>query len=227
LIGGTLAALNTDHPGQWFSRMLDAAWNGAIYAVGIVTIVFAVLERERVKFTALDNWNPMRLPTPSQGREIPRSETVVGLVFQLAFLIWWTKIVGLPEFIFHDGEAVQFTAAPIWSQLYFPIVLTVSASVGVSLADLVRPWRTSLVSTIDIAVSVASLAIATAVMRETHFVTLLGGIDDPARLAQVEFWMNRSIWWVFATIAAISVCMALNELWHLVKTRNTAAVKFA
>lgn len=227
LIGGALAALNSDHPSQWFSRMLGAAWNGAIYAVGIVTIVFAVLEHERVKFTALDNWNPMRLPKPSRGREIPRSETIVGLVFQLAFLIWWTKVVGLPDFILHNGEEVQFAAAPIWSQLYVPIVLTVSASVGVSLADLVRPWRTTTVSVIDIAVSVASLAIATMVMRELHFVTLLGGIEDPARVAQVEFWVNRSIWWVFATIGAISAFMALNEMWHLVKARRTSAIKFA
>ena len=79
--------------------MLGAAWNGAIYAVGIITIVFAVLERERVRFTALDNWNPARLPTAGDGREVPRSESVIGLVFGFTFLIWWVDLIRVPEFM--------------------------------------------------------------------------------------------------------------------------------
>jgi len=227
LIGGTVTALYSDHPGQWLTRMLSAAWNGAIYAVGIVTIVFAILEHERVRFTALENWNPRRLPKPGIGREIPRSETVVGLVVQIAFLIYWTKVIGLPNFILYNGDAVQFAADPIWNQLYYPIIATIVVSIGVSLVDLLRPWRTIAVSLVDIIVSVASLAIATVVMREDHFVTLTGGLDNAARLAQAEFWLNRSIWWTFAVIAAISAAMALNELWHLAKARKPAAIRFA
>lgn len=227
LIGGAVTALYSDHPSQWLSRTIGSAWNGAIYAVGIVTIVFAVLEHERVRFTALEHWNPMRLPKANQGREIPRSESVFGLVFQLAFLVYWTKVIGLPNFILYHGDEVQFAAAPIWHQLYYPIILVLTASIGVSLMDLMRPWRSTLVSLVDIATSIASLAIATIVMRHDHFITLLGGIDDPARLARAEFWMNRSIWWTFAVIGAISAFMALNELWHLAKTRKPAAIKFA
>jgi hypothetical protein len=227
LLGGTLAAINSDHPSQWFSRMIGAAWNGGIYAVGMVTIVFAILEHERVKFTALDNWNPLRLPAPTHGREIPRSETVIGLVFQLAFLIWWTKVVGIPNFIYNDGVPVEFTPAPLWSELYYPILLTVAASIGVSLADLIRPWRTTTVSIVDIAVSLISLAICTIVLREDHFVTLIGGGGDAPGLPQVEFWMNRSIWWTFATIATISAGMALNEMWQLAKTRRTPEITLA
>lgn len=227
LVGGTVTALYSDQPSVWFSRMITSAWNGAIYAVGIVTLVFAMLEHERVKFTALENWNPARLPKAGLGREIPRSETMIGLVFQIAFLLYWTKVVGLPNFILRDGEAAQFVAAPIWTELYYPIVLTMAASIGVSLADLIRPWRTTAVSLVDITVSVAALVIATMVMRETHFVTLIGQPGDAAKLAQVEFWVNRSIWWTFGVIGAISAGMALNELWHVAKSRRASAVKFA
>lgn len=226
LLGGTLTAINSPDPGQWFSRMLGAAWNGAIYSVGMVTVVFAVLEHERVRFTALENWNPLRLPAASHGREIPRSETVIGLVFQLAFLIWWTKVVGLPNFIVYNGEPLQFAAAPLWSGLYYPILLTVAASIGVSMADLIRPWRTTAVSLIDITVSLVSLAIVTVVLREDHFVTLLG-IDDAARLAQLDYWVNRSIWWAFAVVGVISAVMALSEMWHLARTRRAPAITLA
>jgi hypothetical protein len=226
LLGGTLAAINSVEPGQWFSRMLSAAWNGAIYSMGIVTLVFAVLEHERVRFTALENWNPRRLPAHSHGREIPRSESLIGMVFQLAFLIWWTNVVGLPNFIIHNGEPVQFAAAPMWSGLYYPILLTVAASIGVSMVDLIRPWRTTAVSLIDITVSLLSLAIVAMVLRENHFVTLLG-VGDAGRLAQVQHWVNRSIWWSFATVGAISAVMALNEMWHLARTRRAASITLA
>ena len=62
LIGGALSAIYSDNPGQAWAQALGAAWNGAIYATGIVTLVFAVLERERVRFTALDKWDPSWLP---------------------------------------------------------------------------------------------------------------------------------------------------------------------
>lgn len=227
LLGGTLAAIYSDAPSQWFSRMLGAAWNSAIYSVGIVTIVFAVLEHERVKFTALDNWNPMRLPKASSGREIPRSESVVGLVFQIAFLLYWTQFIAVPDFILHEGDRLQFAAEPLWSQLYYPILLTVAASVGISMADLVRPWRTAAFSVLDIGVSFVTLAIVTIVLREDRFVTLTGGINEPERLAQIDSWMNRSIWWAFAVIGVITAFMALNEMRNLAKARRPPQITLA
>jgi hypothetical protein len=208
--------------------MLAAAWNGSIYSVGIVTIVFAILEHAGVRLTALEKWNPMRLPKITQGREVPRSDTLIGLVFELAFLVWWTEIVGLPDLILHDGEPLEFVPAPLWADLYYPILLILVASIGVYLVDLVRPWRTVAVSLVDIAVYLATIVVVTIVLRESHFVTLIAGTpDDAGRLLQVQVWVNRAIWWTFAGIGTICSGIALNEMWHLVKYRRYGSVKFA
>ena len=81
LFGGAISAIYSDDPTAGLGRVLGAAWNGAIYAVGIVTIVFAILEHERVRITALDNWNPAKLPEPQPAARCRDRETVLGLVF--------------------------------------------------------------------------------------------------------------------------------------------------
>ena len=162
--------------------MLGAAWNGAIYAVGIVTIVFAILDHEKLRITVLDNWNPANLREPKAGRAIPRSETVMGLVFALTFLVWWTDLVRVPDFAFFDGEAGQFVPAPIWQELYYPILASLVASIGVYLIDLVRPWRTLTVSAVDLAINLLNIFIVTRILRAGHFVDVIAAGPKTGKL---------------------------------------------
>jgi hypothetical protein len=107
--------------------------------------VFAILDHERVRITVLDSWNPAKLREPKAGRAVPRSESVTGLVVSLAFLAWWTTLVRVPELVFYADAELRFTAAPIWSQLYLPILLAVVASVGLHLVIILElcfvRWR--------------------------------------------------------------------------------------
>jgi hypothetical protein len=102
LFGGAINAIYSADSSVVWGRVLGSAWNGAIYSVGIVTIVFAILDHEKLRITVLDNWNPANLPEPQTGRAIPQSETVMGLVFALTFLVWWTDLVRVPAFAFFD-----------------------------------------------------------------------------------------------------------------------------
>src|SRR5688500_53079 len=145
LVGGGITAIYTDNPTQVWGRVLGAAWNGAIYSVGIITIVFAVLERERVRFTALDKWDPAWLPTAREGREVPRSESVIGLVFGFTFLIWWVDLIRVPEFMSYDGEPVTFTMSLIWTRLYFPFLHSLVASIAIMEMVLVMLCRAHVV----------------------------------------------------------------------------------
>ena len=107
LFGGAMHAIYSADPSAVWGRVLGSAWNGAIYAVGIVTIVFAILDHEKLRITVLDSWKPENLPEPQPGRPIPRSETIMGLVFALTFLIWWIDLVRVPDFWFYAGESVR------------------------------------------------------------------------------------------------------------------------
>jgi hypothetical protein len=226
LFGGAISAIYSPESSQVWGRVLGAAWNGAIYAVGVVTIVFAILDHEQLRIKVLDNWDPLNLPEPQSGRAIPRSETVLGLVFTLTFLVWWTDLVRVPDFTFYDGEAVRFVAAPIWRELYFPILASLVASVGVYLIDLVRPWRTITVSGVDLAINLLNIFIITRILQAGHFVDVFGAPDDGAKLVRVGYWLNTIIFWIFITVGAATIFEVLNELWKMVKARGSKALAF-
>jgi hypothetical protein len=224
LIGGAITAIYADNPMHVWSRVVGAAWNGAIYSVGIVTIVFAILERERVRFTALDNWNPARLPAAGEGREVPRSESVLGLVFGFTFLIWWIDLVRVPQFMNYDGEPVAFTLAPIWTSLYLPIVIALLASIAIQAIDLVRPWRSLAVSLVDMALNVINLVLIAIILRAGHFVDVVAAPQLADRVADVERFLNNIVMGTFIVIGVISIYELLYELWKISTPRRRVLV---
>jgi hypothetical protein len=225
LIGGAVSAMYSPDSSMVWWRVLGAAWNGAIYSVGIVTIVFAILDHEKLRITVLDNWNPANLPEPQIGRAIPRSETVMGLVFTLTFLVWWTDLVRVPDFTFFDGDPVRVVPAPIWQALYYPVLVSLVASVGIYLIDLLRPWRTFTVSAVDLAINLLNLYIITRILRAGHYLDVFaGGPEDGAKLAQANYWFNTIIQWIFITVGVATIVDVLSEVWRMLKARGAKAM---
>lgn len=225
LIGGAVTTIYADTASiaGWINRVIPAAWNGAIYSVGIVTIVFAILEHERVRLNVLDRWNPARLPDPDQVREVPRSESVIGLVFSLTFLIWWTDTVRAPNLIFFDSEPARIVPGPMWAPLYWPILLSLLASIGIHLIDMVRPWRTTAVSLVDITIGLVNIAIVMFILRANNYVQVQAPIDFIDKAARAEYYINNAIMVSFAVIGIITAWDVLAQLWRLVKTRPARA----
>ena len=224
LVGGALTAIYSDSPMSVWGRVLGAAWNGSIYAVGIATIVFTILEQTQVRITALDNWNPARLPDAGDSREVPRSESVLGLVFGFTFLIWWIDLVRVPQFMRYDGEPVTFTMAPIWTQLYLPILLSLLAWIAIQAIDLVRPWRSLAVSIVDIGLNVLNLVLIAIILRAGHFVDVAGAPQVADRMASFERLLNNTVQLTFIVIGVLSVYELLYELWHISKARRRVLV---
>jgi hypothetical protein len=224
LVGGALTAIYADNPMRVWGGVISAAWNGAIYSVGIVTIVFAVLDRERVRITALDHWDPARLPAAGEGREVPRSESVLGLAFGFTFLIWWIDLVRVPQFMRYDGEPVAFTMAPIWTTLYLPILLSLLSWIAIQAIDLVRPWRSLAVSIVDIGLNVLNLVLIAIILRAGHFVDVAAPqVAD--RAAGFERFLNNTVQATFIVIGVLSVYELLYELRHISNVRRSAELR--
>jgi hypothetical protein len=220
LFGGAIAAIYSDAPVQtWIIHALPSAWNGAIYSIGIVTVVFAVLEHERVRITALDNWNPAKLPNPSTERIIPRSETLPGLIAMLTFLVWWAGLIRLPSFTEYSGVAVKLVAAPVWSQIYWPVLISLIAGIAVALIDLMRPWRSLVVSVVDIAINLFNVTVIVFIIRAGHYVDVIGDAPNADKLTRADYWMNASISWTFMVLGAVVLLDVLYEIWQITHKR--------
>ena len=221
LAGAAIAGINSGDFGHFVSRVIGALWNGSLYAVGMTTIVFAVLEHERVRFTAIDNWEPLKLPELRPGRLVPRSETIPSLIAMLAFLVWWVGLVQTPELTQYGSIDARFVATPIWSQLYYPVLLAVAGGVAIGFVDMVHPWRTRVTSMADIVVNLVIAGVAVALVRAGWFVEVMGDPQHADRLTRANQWINTSISWGLTVVAAIALFDVVNELWKI--SRNGAA----
>lgn len=202
------------------SALFTKGWNAAIFAVGIVTIVFAILDHEKVRITLFDKWNPATLPEPSGERHVPRAETIFGLVFTLTFLTWWIGLVRIPEYFFEPHAGLRFAPAPIWATLYVPILLTAIAGAAVHVIDLVRPWRSVTVSVIDMTINAVNVAILAMILNAGEYV-LVSGTGVTAEGFDRALWVNRSVAIGLGFIAVVIIFDICHELWRLRRARRT------
>ncbi len=120
---------------------IPAALFPAIWiSIGIVTVVFAVLERSQVATTAT-SWSPRRLPpvhATGAPNVISRSEAIAQAVVATIFALWWLS-----------GAPLQvIVAVPLWRTLthgaYLPVLLLALGSFALAEANVLRPYWTPL-----------------------------------------------------------------------------------
>lgn len=218
--GGALAAAYGQEAGHAWARALGAAWNGTIYSVGIITIVFAILERQRVRITALDNWQPSQLPAPQDGRAVSRGESLFSLITTITFVFFWTGLIQLPAGAELGGGTVRFVADPVWAGAYYPIMMSVIVTIATSFVDLMRPWRTTVFSLVRIANAFAFVGITAMILRARHWITIVTESADVERVARSDHWINVSIEWTLIAVMAGTLFEALSELWQWFSSRR-------
>ena len=219
LINGATSGIS----GALIGKLIGAIWSATIYSVGIVTSVFYALEQQRVRFTTLDNWDPATLPDYRAGRAIPRSEAVASLVAGLIFLMWWTGLVRVPDLSAYAGTPVTLVAGSIWQTMYLPVLVLWAASLTISVVDIVRPWRTIMVSMIDIAINAANTVLLVYVLSlRPQFFEVLGDPAHADRLTAVTRIVNGGVTWSLVVVTAVILLDSLYEVWQISRPHGPA-----
>lgn len=213
--------------------MTTAAW---------VTLIFAILEvavkQNYIKLppeiARAGEWSPGSLPplgmNAAQGKNARTyAKTVAEVIFGFLFLVWLLLIPNHPwvwlgpgaAYVgIWGGSAAPFQLAPVWIQFYWWIV-------GLNLAQLC--WRSEellrgtwqkprpVVTMAMKAVGLIPLVLLLTV--HDHIFVLLGHPAlDQARYGATVDTINKSIFWSFAVIFAISVAQLI---WDLVQLSLT------
>ena len=190
--------------GSWGAAIgttLAALWNGLFIAAGIITLVFAIIERTPAQAAIACKWDPLSLPPVKK----PEKKTsLVHVVCELAFnwfgLIWLLLLPHYPALIF--GPAAAFlTAGPIWHRFYVPsVACSVFALLrsGFTLAKPQWTWFPSLsqlLQTLFLTILLASLLNAVGQMpySQWSFVTLTDAARNSAQYIRVAAIVNVSV----------------------------------
>jgi hypothetical protein len=202
---------------------LGELWPAGFIAAGIITVVFAVLERAAKEFCSDDRWNPKSLPPLQKAqRKTSKGQAVCELTFNILGFVWLLLLPSNPFLIL--GPAARFlSAGPTLHRFYGPFLLLALAAVARSAVVVARPqlsrfpawsqWAQTVLWLIVLKYMIGAAGQTTGVAWHP-FVVATSGVEQHARIAAV---LNASIL-VSIVCVWLGLCVALViQTWESVR----------
>ena len=113
-----------------------------LISVGVITIIFAILQAFGVAERDLENWNPRQLPPLKERNKISRATSVANVVANMVFLLWWIAWFSSPAIL--HGPSIYLTLKPVWIYFYWGFLATGVFNTGLGMTNLLHPHWTRL-----------------------------------------------------------------------------------
>ena len=141
----TSASTRAESPVALVGHAASMFWSTGLLLFGVVTLVFAIVERVQRKTHFLEAWNPRDLAPVRDSQRTHRSSSITSLALEVAFMLWWIH----PQAFFTlESEGLKWSAGPTWSHLhgtfFFPVLLVALGTAVLDCVELVHPYRTRL-----------------------------------------------------------------------------------
>lgn len=236
VIGTIFLALGVSGQHVGFDNVLSTCLLQLFIQLGVVTLIFSLIDRHLTKNP--DRWNlsgkcggvqldigtgrNVSLPI-ERSQQISRFESVSIIIASAVALVWITEVQNYPFLIL--GPAAAFLKlAPIWYQVYFPIVLLTVAEIVRAAINLVRPDWTLFRGVYNLFVHCGGLAVVYFLIRAGSWVTAAdsgaGGAGGYEHAAQI---VNRWIYYWLLVTAIFSAVMFIFKVARLLRQQRRAA----
>jgi hypothetical protein len=165
-------AYRAEHHGWAAFEPLGTWWSIVVGVVGVVTVVFAALERTQAR--TLEHWNPARLPVVRDSNRIPRFSSVVEVVAETVFLLWW---IGVIHFVppRNHGQQLLVTLTAAFDKVFWPVVIQAAVSIGLACLNLFRPVWTLPRALVRLGVNLAVAGIAVVLLQSGPWIAIAFG----------------------------------------------------
>src|SRR5215469_16131884 len=233
VIGTIFLALSVSGQRISFNDILNTCLLQFVIQLGAVTLIFSLIDKHLKKHP--DRWNlsgkcgsvqlaigtgrDVSLPV-ARSPQISRFESVSIIIASTVALAWMTEVQNY-QFLILGPAAVFLKLAPIWYQVYFPIVLLTVAEIVRATINLVRPDWTLFRSVYRVFVHFGALTVVYFLIRAGIWVTaadsLAGGADGYAHAAQV---VNGWIYYGLLATAIFSAVILVVRMARLIRTRR-------
>jgi hypothetical protein len=193
-------------------------WLAAFFAFGVITIVFAALERSQASSRLLEDWDPRKLPAVHDPNRISRASSIFELAANTVFCMWW---IGTMSPIIVLGEsAARITLAPVWRYFFWGFLLLALANIAMSGVSLLRPYWTRVRASVRLATDTIGVVLFSWLCKAE----ILAGISvptvAPAKTLEVtnaiNLWMSRS----FLMVVAVGIVIVAFDVRRIIRAKT-------
>ena len=211
--------------GGWFAAVGSAwasLWSVAFIVLGCVTVVFAVLEQVQGKSHFLENWDPRKLPPVRNSGEIKRSSSIAEIVASSVFGVWWW-VTYLSSPVIVDRPELRVQLSPAWSHFFWGFLFVTFANIGLSAANLSRPYWTVRRATFRLASDIVGSALFCWLMKSS-IVTAIAVHGVPTEKTEamtnaINLWMDRA----FPIAIAIGIAVFVGDIYRIINASGRRA----
>jgi hypothetical protein len=191
----------------------ESLWTSAFVIFGIITLVFAVLEKFQSSIKSFQTWDPRKLPAvPKRKDRVPRLESVFELVFSILFILGWLALPGIAREVFPPASRI-LVLNPALNVYYWLVLIPTCLGMVQQFVNLFRPQWIWLRPPARLLSTTMTLVIAGSVLKLYPYFTVVsalpaGDAQDAARYASLALALNQiSRWGLFCFV--IALCIAL------------------
>ncbi len=201
--------------GQAIGATIQGLWSGGFTAAGVITLVFAILERTGAAAKWDCKWDPAKLPPlEKHPRKTSFAQTVSELFFNVFGIVWLLLIPQHPFMVL--GPAAAFLhPGPIWQKFYWAIVLVAAFAALRLVIILARPQWTlwplvgqamqgafvlvllkyllAAVGQIPSANWYPFVTLADSVKNSAHFISIAAVVNVSILIALLATWLGTAI----------------------------------
>ncbi len=231
LAGPSLAG--SAHPWKTALAVLGPCVQSVVFAFGMITLVFAVLERVQPDYLARKAWDPRKLPavrSPDRDR-LSRTGSAFEVIFNGWFLLWWAGLLHMPFLGIPLDTRVHLVPAPIWQTLYWPVLVATASIAALGAVNLVRPWWTPARAAVRLANQVATIGLAGWLLHAGRWIGVDAPTLPPGTAAELERATNLGLQVTFLFIIGLTAIAILRHdlprLRRLTRAHPTASAASA
>lgn len=193
-------------------------WWFALQAAALVTLVFALLDYGKARFSFLDRFDARKVNAGVWGvraaplSAIPRADTVFEMAFTVLLLLWWVEWLAFPS----AWLGVVLRLSPAIESFFYPVLALCIVELVRLGVDLVRPYRTLPRVALRLALNIAWLALIVLAFRAERLIEIAENIR--AENPEGVLWMAQlSFSTVLFVMAVVTAMLVATDLVRLVR----------
>jgi hypothetical protein len=221
------SSYRAEHTSAGWLGAIGSAWSDwwftAFFALGTVTIVFAVFEYLQGRSRLLENWSPRKLPRVCNPNQIPRAGSVIEVVVNLMFGVWWIDVMSSPVIL--DRPEIRIVVSPFWRYLFWGFLLLAVINAVAAGMNLARPYWTVVRTSIRLATNAAASALLCWMLNAGALAQITGAGLSAARALEITNAINVGLAKTLPVVLATGVVVALLDVRRILRVKSAVPVQ--